>query len=155
MIADPGTRNKRVLSGLAAEITLATLPLLVTSFVLIHLTHFDGLLASPEWSFGAAILFGQTLAKFVSGLVSGGKAAPGPVSLILAAMIVFGIAPSLLILVVTLQATEQHLPIDMWLKVGQVLLFIAAAALYMLLGAVSERWMSQSDVGGNLKRIDN
>jgi hypothetical protein len=143
MPGQSGDPNVRMWSGLAAEIMLATLPLLVITFVLLHLKRSSGLFASPEWSFGAAILFGQTLAKFVGGLVSSGKAAPGPVSLILVSMIVFGIVPSLLVLVVTLQATEEHLEVSYWIRSGQVVLFVAAAASYMILGAVSEKWSSE------------
>jgi hypothetical protein len=145
MISSDRGRKQRIFAGLAAEVTLATLPLLVTLFVLLHLAHFDGFFGSPEWSFGAAILFGQTLAKFAGGLVSAGRAAPGPVSLIIAALIVFGIAPALLVLAVTLQAAEERSHVSAWLEAGQVLLFVASAVLYMLLGAVSERWIDREE----------
>ena len=78
---------------------------------------------SAEWSFGAAILFGQSLVRFVSGLVRGGTAATGSVALVLALLIVFALAPSLLVLYMTLQTTEktENDP-SRWLQFFQVLI---------------------------------
>jgi hypothetical protein len=95
---------------------------------------------SPEWSFGAAILFGQSLMKFVSGLARGGKAAKGPVALVLALLIVFGLVPSLLVLYITLQTTEAKLDPSRWLQFFQVVLFSGGVAMYLLLGTVGELW---------------
>lgn len=130
----------RILSGLAAEVAFAVLPLLVVLVVLAHAEHSTRLFMSPEWSFGAAILFGQSLVKFVSGLARGGKAATGPVALVLALLIVFGLVPSLLVLHMTLQTTEAKGDPSRWLQFFQVFLFCGGAAMYMLLGTVGEMW---------------
>lgn len=62
------TERSRIFAGLAAEVSFAILPLLVVLMVLTYLQHASTFFASPEWSFGASILFGQTLVKFVSNL---------------------------------------------------------------------------------------
>jgi len=87
-----------ILAGLAAEVSFAVLPLIVVLMVCIHLGSPSNFLASPEWSFGASILFGQTLVKFVSGLTRGAQAATGPVALAVALLVVFAIVPSLIVL---------------------------------------------------------
>lgn len=130
----------RVVSGLAAEVAFAVLPLLVVLMVLAHADHSRRIFMSPEWSFGAAILFGQSLMKFVSGLARGGKAAKGPVALVLALLIVFGLVPSLLVLYITLQTTEAKLDPSRWLQFFQVVLFSGGVAMYLLLGTVGELW---------------
>ena len=129
----------RVISGLAAEVAFAVLPLLVVLLVVVvHLnrpsSHF---FSSPEWSFGAAILFGQSLVKFVSGIARGGSAAVGPVALAIALILVFGLVPSLVVLDMTLQSEGDA---GFWLQASQVVLFCIATGVYMLFGTVGEVW---------------
>ena len=138
----------RVLSGLAAEVAIAVLPLLVVLFVVMQAKHWLHFFASPEWSFGAAIFFGQALVKFASALVRGKGAATGPVALTVALLVVFGLVPSLLVLAMTLQAVEAEHDPGFWLEAGQVVLFCGAAAVYMLLGTVAETFgKSKKEIG--------
>jgi hypothetical protein len=129
-----------VLSGLAAEVAFAALPLLVVLMVVVHANRSQHLFSSPEWSFGAAILFGQSLVKFVSGVARGGEAATGPVALLVALLVVFGLVPSLIVLDMTLQAAEEASEPARWLQLSQVAFFLLAAVMYMLLGTVGETW---------------
>jgi hypothetical protein len=130
----------QILSALAAEVAFAVLPLLVVLMVSFHVKHTEGLFSSPEWSFGAAILFGQALVKFVVGLAHEGAAAGGPVALAVAVVVVFGLAPSLVVLSMTLQAVEAKNDPAAWLQICQVILFLGGAVAYLLLGAVGEEW---------------
>ncbi len=134
------SERRQILAGLAAEVAFAVLPLLVVLMVVAHAEHSARLFMSPEWSFGASILFGQSLVRFVSGLARGGNAATGPVALVLALLIVFGLVPSLLVLYMTLQVTEMKGDPSGWLQFFQVSLFSGAAAMYMLLGTIGEMW---------------
>ena len=128
-----------IVAGLAAEVAFAVLPLVVLVIVLIHGGRGKHILSSPEWSFGAAILFGQTLAKFTSGLARGGRAPVGPVALTVALLVVFAIAPSLLVLTLTLQTAEEcGKDPSGWLQGMQVFFFLSSSVLYMLLGTVGE-----------------
>ena len=144
-----GPRNTaeltRILAGLIAEVAFAVLPLLVVFMVLVNSDHHKRVFMSPEWSFGAAILLGQSLVKFVSGLARGGRAATGPVALVLALLIVFGLVPSLLVLYMTLQTTETqttelHSDPSQLLQFLQVFLFCGACVVYLLLGTIGELW---------------
>lgn len=130
----------RTFAGLGAEVAFAVLPLLVVIMVLLHADRSASIFASPEWSFGAAILLGQALVKFVSGLTRGGSASTGPVALVVALLIVFGLVPALMVLFMTLQAAEEHLEPSGWLQFSQVALFAVASIAYIILGAVGESW---------------
>lgn len=132
------TERGRIITGLAAEVAFAVFPLLVVLMVTFRMEHPFGLFASPEWSFGAAILIGQTIVKFVSGLMERREPGRGPVALALALLLVFGLAPAVVILVITLQAFEARLDPGLWIKLGQVLIFTGAAIVYLLLGTVGE-----------------
>jgi hypothetical protein len=134
------SERSRILAGLAAEVSFAVLPLVVMLMVLVHAGHSNRILSAAEWSFGASILFGQTLVKFVSGLARGGSAAIGPVALAVALLVVFGLSPSLMVLTMTLQAAEAGQKAAPWLCGAQVFLFCGSAIVYMLLGTVGEMW---------------
>ncbi|HKD81517.1 MAG TPA: hypothetical protein VKH81_17625 [Candidatus Angelobacter sp.] len=134
------SERPKVVSGLTAEVAFAILPLLVILMVFLTMHNLSSFFASPEWSFGAAILFGQSFIRFVTGLVHGGKAAQGPVALIIAVLLVFGLTPSMVSLVVILQSGETHSPLSIWMQVLQVALFAFASVAYVVLGTVGEEW---------------
>jgi hypothetical protein len=138
-MGNPSKRG-RILSGLAAEVSFAILPLLIVLMVLMYTQHSRHLFASPEWSFGAAILFGQAIVKFVAGLARAGAAAPGPVTLVMTLVVVFGLVPSLLVLTMTLHSSEVGNALARWVQICQVILFCGAALMYMLLGTIGEEW---------------
>jgi hypothetical protein len=94
--------------------------------------------SSPEWSFGSAVLFGQSLAKLVSGLSKSGRTRPGAATLLTALLIVFGLAPALIINAMTLQIKPQDPP-HVWLAAIQVFDFTGAAFVYVIVGSVAER----------------
>lgn len=133
------SKRASVFAGLAAEIVFTILPLFVVLMVLLHASRASYFFAAPEWSFGASILFGQTLVKFMSGLSRGG-AATGPVKLCVALLVVFGLAPSLFVLYMTLEVGTAQLEPGRWLQIFQVVLFCGAVAMYLVLGTVSETW---------------
>jgi hypothetical protein len=132
--------RSQIISGLAAEVAFAVLPLLVILMVFINLRQPVHFFSSPEWAFGSAILFGQTFVRFIAGLVRHGRVAQGPVALIIAVLLVFGLTPSLVVLIIVLQSSELHCPPSLWLQILQVTLFGCAAAAYVLLGTVGELW---------------
>ena len=142
------TERGKVMAALVAEVSFAVLPLLVVLMVRVNADDAAAVFASPEWVFGAAILFGQALVKFVVGLARGGSAAAGPVALAVAVVIVFGLAPSLMTLSMTLRAeihatqASQHTVTGPapWLQVLHVVLFVGAIIGYLILGTVGELW---------------
>ena len=134
------SHRAHVASGLAGEVAFAVLPLLAVLMVLLYTDHSRRIFSSPEWTFGAAILFGQAVVKFVAGLARAGAAAPGPVALVDALLVVFGLVPSLLVLTMTLHSSELGKDPSRWLQASQVVLFCGAAVMYMILGTIGEEW---------------
>jgi hypothetical protein len=142
------SNRRRTIAGLFAEVSFAALPLLIVLMVLLNYRHGDHIVWSPEWSFGAAILFGQALVKFMTGMAHGGHAAHGPVALAITLIIVLGLAPSLLVLtliLMDLEADPRRQPAD-WLSVLQVVLFLCAAATYLVFGAIGELWRHEEKI---------
>lgn len=139
------SERNRILCGLAAEVIFTILPLLLVLMVLFHVHRAGRLFTFPEWSFGAAILFGQSLVKFVSGLLRGGAVAIGPVVLAVVSVIVLGLAPSLTVLTLTLLSLEQDTAVGpaRWLQVVQVVLFVFGALAYLGLGTIGEMYDSK------------
>ncbi len=111
---------------------------------LVHANRPYKFFATPEWSFGTAILFGQALVKFISGVAHGGRAAAGAVALAVALVVVFGLVPSLFVLSIILETVEANKSVQLWLQYLQVILFIVAASTYVVLGAVGESWYKKS-----------
>lgn len=134
------SERNRIFAGLLAEVSFSMLPLIFVSVILANGEHPETIVASPEWTFGAAILFGQTVVKFISGLARYGAAAIGPVAFTIALLIVLGLAPSLLVLTLAIQAMEARKALSGWLCAAQVILFLASGALYVVLGFVGESW---------------
>jgi hypothetical protein len=139
-IKDPAANRARTLAGLVAEVAFAILPLLVVTMVLLRAERSYKVFAAPEWSFGAAILFGQALTKLMVGLARGGDAAPGPVALTVALVVVFGLAPALFVLNAALEMHEAGKSVGVWMQASQVVLFSLGAIVYLLLGIVGESW---------------
>jgi hypothetical protein len=83
--------------GAATELLFVVLPLLVVGVVGLH--HEETawkICSSPEWSFGAAILFGQAIVKMIAAASSG--ATRERASIFGSLAIVFGLVPALLFL---------------------------------------------------------
>jgi hypothetical protein len=135
----PLTRSGSLICGLIAEVCFAVLPLIVMLMVSLDLKEPQHWFASPEWSFGSAILFGQALVKLVAGLVRGGFD-PGRVTLVFALCILFGLTPSffLLHMVLRSEATCPYVKPALWIEVSQILWFAAGAVSYIVLAAVGE-----------------
>jgi len=138
---------QRIAPGLIAEIVFAMLPLLVIFLVLLQFHKAPDLWSSPEWSFAAAILFGQSIVRFMSGFAHGGHARPGPVSLAIALIIVLGLTPSLLVLsgILTAEIGGKGEAPAPWLVGGQVVLFVSSVLTYLIFGAISEAWRQQEE----------
>jgi hypothetical protein len=117
------------------ELLLTILPLVVLSMV--ELTMGKGWLhvvESAEWSFGAAVLFGQTIFKVVAGVVrvrvtEGWEA----IGLLVVVLIVFGLVPSLVVLALRLTTAEPPTS----LVVFQAVLFLVSAGTFLVLGTVA------------------
>src|SRR5258706_5428269 len=133
------------LASIAAEFLFALLPLIVLTFVLFFRgEHVFRIMASPEWSFGAAILGGQTLVKFVSGLSRSVRPNWHRVSLAVAALFVLSIVPALTILALVIIAAQSPPP---WLVAWQVIMFVVSIAMFVIFGTIGHLWFEHSANG--------
>ena len=116
------------------ELLLTILPLLVIAIVeILSEKGWWQILQSPEWSFGSAVLFGQTIFKFVAGIVRGHADQWEMIALIVVLLIVIGLVPSLVILALRLTVSQ---PSNLLINL-QTALFCLSAVSFVVLGAVS------------------
>ena len=130
---DDSPRFRDLLLGPVPEFLFVLLPLVILAIVFVEAGKVPRLiLASPEWAFGAAVLFGQAITKLVSGTSRQGVRRWDWLVLIIAVVIVIGLAPSLTVLALIL---KDEAPGN-GLVAAQLILFIAGAVVFFLLGAL-------------------
>jgi hypothetical protein len=134
-----------VFNGLAAvlaELAFAFLPLIVVTFAVVFKARSIGhALASPEWSFGSAIIAGQTLVKFVSGLTTAKKPSGPRVALAIASIFVVSVVPALTILAMIIISDE---PVPVWLTRAQIGWFCVNVLMFTGLGTLGHIWAEEA-----------
>jgi hypothetical protein len=110
------SRSREALAAAASEALFVLLPIVVAVLAFQDDGRWTRLLASPIWSVSAAILFGHVLANIASLAVLG--AAVDRLAVVLAAVVVLGLVPALLMLLIALRT--EYVP---WLSVAQIVLF--------------------------------
>ena len=119
-----------------AEWMLTVLPLLVLIIVELLLGKgWQEIVASPEWSFGASVLFGLAVFKLVIGVVKGRADEWENIGLTVVLLIVVGLVPSLIVLALRLSMASSEPPRG--LVVTQCLLFLLASVTFLVFGAVA------------------
>lgn len=132
-------------AGVAAELIFALLPLLVIMIVMIYRKQGARVMPSAEWSFGSAILCGQALVKFVSGLASASRPSWQRVAFAVAALFVFGVVPALIVLV--LMVADEDPPT--WLVRLQIIVFVTSMIEFFVFGTIGHLWQER---GSRAKR---
>lgn len=110
-------------------ILFVILPLIVLVIVRLYQeSTFWGLLAFPEWSFGSAILFGQSIIKVIHAVArSRGDLIVVRLNLFVSGLIVIGLVPSLVVLsLILIESTPQN-----WLVILQIFLFVLACFVFI------------------------
>jgi nitrate reductase gamma subunit len=150
-------------AGGMAEWLFAAVPLLVLTIVLVHRKHSEYVLDSVEWSFGASVLAGQALVRFVSGLVKARHLSVDRVLFGVSAILVFVVVPANIVLALVLidhedliqkllnnpicQGKEplaaQHL--SNLMVTGQVGLFAIASILFIIAAAFGHLWSKRAN----------
>jgi hypothetical protein len=142
---DKRFRSSSHLAGPFSEFLFVLLPLVVITFVSVFRGEMRELFFSPEWAFGAAVIFGQTMVKIVLAVGS----AVGPpyrprlpnVAFLISIIIVFGLAPSLVTLAFLL---DSHQP-PVVLGVSQIVLFVLSFIVWMTIGAASSEFIEKDE----------
>lgn len=120
------------------EVVISILPIVVVLLVVLYLGKPGKLFQKPEWAFGAAIFFGQSLVKLLAAMTGAHREMQvGKVVLFAACVLVFGLAPSLLVLVFVIHSAEQVGQVSIFFQALQVALFVLSAFTYVVVGVVS------------------
>src|SRR5690606_16108258 len=97
------------------------LPLIVISIVRSYQCKFELIFYNTEWAMMSIILFGQSIVKFSSGIANSSlKMRWQLVSMIISLIIIFGLIPSIIILIINLLNDEKMFG----LHFAQITLFI-------------------------------
>jgi hypothetical protein len=143
----PSRKVFTAVAGAIAEWLFAIVPLIVLSIVLSHLQHGGDVLESAEWSFGASVLAGQGVVRFVSGLVKGQDLSVDRVLLGVSAALVFVVVPANIVLALVLMNKEEdptkHL--SSLMVTGQVSLFVVASLLFIVAASFGHLWARRSE----------
>lgn len=131
----PGSRMR--FAWTVTEVIFAALPLLVVGVVMASLGEFGRFLHSPEWAFGACVLFGLSVAKLAAA-GRGLSASSGRLALGVAMLVALGLLPALVMLVLVLTAEVHEESVGAGVTVGQVLWFLLSAGTYFVFGGMTE-----------------
>jgi len=130
--------NKQaIMVDLLAEILFLLLPFLVLSLVFIRGGNISSIFSLSEWSFGACILFGQSLVKLVGGASdSNSRISTDYLRLYVTAIVVLGLVPALVLVVFTVDSAQNGAAISAWIQVSQVFLFSLSIMVFVVVAFV-------------------
>ena len=142
---EKGPQNpKNSLCVVGAETLLVLLPFVVMAIVLAQKGELSKLPYRPEWGVASSALIGLAMVRFVSGLLHAGTLIEGVawerVLLLFAAILVFGLVPSLLVLSLVLVSKTP----SGYLAAMQIAFFAVSLFLFISLGWAGEHVLTQS-----------
>ena len=128
-------------AGAVGEWLFAMLPIVVVMIVMAHLEKISHMADSPEWAFGASILAGQTIARFVAGVHYAGRLSLDRVLLGISALSVVIVVPANIILVLVVLSVESETKnVSDLLSVLQIILFGLASIAFVLVATFAHLW---------------
>lgn len=134
----PENRKSVIHLEIIAEIVFTVLPLIVIFLVLVVIGNTSHFWASSEWSFASVILFGQAIVKFAIGLSKKGVKSHALSFLILTMLIVFGLVPSIVVLIFILNSIEHGQHVIYLLQVAQIFIFILSCLCFLFFGSLGK-----------------
>jgi hypothetical protein len=133
------------IAGALAEWLFAMLPIVVVMFVMAYLEKISHMPSSPEWAFGASVLAGQSISRFVAGVMQAGKLSLDRVSLGISILCVVIIVPAniILVLVIIHSETNDHHLTD-FLAAVQIVLFCLSSVVFVLVATFAHLWVRRN-----------
>ena len=116
------------------EMLFIVLPLIVLAIVFSFRGHGGDVLSSVEWSFGASILFGQSIVKLIRSMAEKGGFHAGRVTLLAAGVLVLGLVPSLVVLSMFL--VQEPTPPTTLMVAAQGVLFVLSFFCFLVCAMV-------------------
>jgi ABC-type polysaccharide transport system permease subunit len=132
--------HKNAYAILGAEFLFILLPFIVSGIVFSYKGHYSKLLDMHEWSLAACVLIGQSLVKFISGMLANKDVYTARwerVAFAISFLIVAGLVPSLIILsLVLIDGVHSR-----GLAIAQVGIFVLAVVVFFAFGGGGEALM--------------
>lgn len=125
---------------LGAEFMFILLPFIVSGIIFSYKGDYSKILGMHEWSLAASVLIGQSLVKFISGMLANKGVYTAHwerVALAISFIIVAGLVPSLIVLSLVL-VDGVH---SRGLAIAQVGIFVLAVVVFFAFGAGGEALM--------------
>jgi hypothetical protein len=121
---------------LVSEMLFTILPLIVITIVRSYQNQYELIFYNTEWAMMSIILFGQSIVKFSSGVANSNlKFRWQLVSLIMSLIIIFGLVPSIIILIINLLNSEPNCG----LHIAQMFLFVVSIITFFIVGYVGQK----------------
>lgn len=128
--------------SLLSELLFTILPLIIVIIIRGYENKYELIFYNTEWSIMAIILFGQSIVKFSSGISNSNRVFRWQlVSLIISIIIVFGLVPSIIVMVINL--TNETKYISMYLI--QMFLCILSFFTYFIVGYLGQKLLDENN----------
>ncbi len=128
--------ERNIFYVLISELLFTILPLIVITIVRSYQNKIELIFFNTEWAMMAIILFGQSIVKFSSGIANSNlKFRWQLVSMIISIIIIFGLAPSIIILIINLINVQ---PI-FGLHIAQLVLFVISIITFFIVGYLGQK----------------
>lgn len=127
---------------LISEMLFTVLPLIVISIVRSYQSKFELIFYNTEWAMISIILFGQSIVKFSSGIANSSlKFRWQLVSMIISLIIIFGLIPSIIVLIINLLNNDMILGIH----IAQIVLFILSMITFFIVGYLGQKLIEEKN----------
>lgn len=125
---------------LISEMLFTVLPLIVISIVRSYQCQFELIFYNTEWAMISIILFGQSIVKFSSGIANSTlKFRWQLVSMIISLIIIFGLIPSIIVLIINLLNEEKIIGIH----IIQIIMFILSMITFFIVGYLGQKLIEE------------
>lgn len=125
---------------LISEMLFTVLPLIVISIVRSYQCQFELIFYNTEWAMISIILFGQSIVKFSSGIANSTlKFRWQLVSMIISLIIIFGLIPSIIVLIINLLNEEKIIGIHIF----QMIMFIFSMITFFIVGYLGQKLIEE------------
>lgn len=135
--------NEEFQSKLAvcSEILFILLPLIIICFFLFLQNRTDEILFQSDWTFATIIFFGQSIVKFISGLLKSKREFKWQmISIIISSIIVLGLIPSTVILIQLLSTSTPNIK----LIIIQYAFLILSIGVYYYFGTAGQSYLDEA-----------
>jgi len=132
--------DKTIKYILSSEFLFTLLPIVILVIVRLFQNDFKAIFFNTEWSIISIILFGQSVVKFSSGISNTNEKIRWQfVALIISLIIIFGLIPSVIILILNLINTEVHFG----MYIAQFVIFVISSFVFFIIGALGQKMLDE------------